>query len=75
MIKTEFNYIFLIAAITENSGSSDYDVLDKLTIIADKSPKNYGAFRLEMFGILNRISDLCERRTKLLSPLFIRFFR
>ncbi|VDK69683.1 unnamed protein product [Litomosoides sigmodontis] len=62
-------------AISENNDSSDYDVLDKLTIIADKSPQNYGVFRLEMFGILNRISDLCERRAKLLSPLFIHFFR
>uniref|UniRef100_A0A0R3RU84 DRIM domain-containing protein n=1 Tax=Elaeophora elaphi TaxID=1147741 RepID=A0A0R3RU84_9BILA len=61
--------------IYEKSDSSNYDVLDKMTIIADRSPRNYGTFRLEMLGILSRISDLCERRTKLLSPLFIRFFR
>ncbi|KAM3721020.1 Small subunit processome component [Dirofilaria immitis] len=62
--------------LCENSDiSNDCDILDKMTIIADKNPQNYGAFRLEMFGILSRISDLCERRTKLLSPLFIHFFR
>lgn len=46
-----------------------------MTITGDKSPRNYGVFRLEMFGILKHISDLCERRTKLLSPIFIRLFR
>ncbi|CAG9531849.1 unnamed protein product [Cercopithifilaria johnstoni] len=61
--------------ISESSGSSNCDVLDKMTIIGDKNPRNYGAFRLEMFGILSHISDLCERRTKLLSPLLIRLFR
>ncbi|KAL3993561.1 Down-regulated in metastasis family protein [Acanthocheilonema viteae] len=61
--------------ISESSGSSDCDMLDKMTIFADKSPRNYGAFRLEMFWILSRISDLCERRTELISPLFIHFFR
>ncbi|OZC06750.1 hypothetical protein X798_06254 [Onchocerca flexuosa] len=63
-------------AICENSGSlNDCHMLDKMTIIADKNPQNYGVFRLEMFKFLSRISDLCERRTKLLSPLFMRFFR
>uniref|UniRef100_A0A1I7W3C8 DRIM domain-containing protein n=1 Tax=Loa loa TaxID=7209 RepID=A0A1I7W3C8_LOALO len=61
--------------ISKNSGNSNCDMLDKMTIIADKSPRNYGVFRLEMFGFLSRISDLCERRTKLLSPLFIHFVR
>lgn len=61
--------------ISDDDGSLNCSMLDKMTTIGDKSPQNYGAFRLEMFGILNCISDLCERRTKLLSPLFIRFFR
>uniref|UniRef100_A0A1I8EDV8 DRIM domain-containing protein n=1 Tax=Wuchereria bancrofti TaxID=6293 RepID=A0A1I8EDV8_WUCBA len=61
--------------ISEDNGNLNCSMLDKMTTIGDKSPQNYGAFRLEMFRILNCISDLCERRTKLLSPLFIRFFR
>uniref|UniRef100_A0A915PHK9 U3 small nucleolar RNA-associated protein 20 N-terminal domain-containing protein n=1 Tax=Setaria digitata TaxID=48799 RepID=A0A915PHK9_9BILA len=63
------------ARLKSQGCDSSNDLLDKMTNISGESPRNHGAFRLEMFGILSRISDLCERRTRLLSPLFLNFFK